>query len=71
MDQARGRECGALGIELVSDLAPRRVSLQIGPGPTPSADTQDVRYLAPHINQVLAENKERAEWDSITVERRK
>jgi len=33
------------------------------------ANMQDVRYLTKHLEQVLAENAERAEWDHLTVER--
>lgn len=32
---------------------------------------QDVRYLAPIIRQVEKEDNERAEWDSLVVERKK
>jgi hypothetical protein len=35
----------------------------------PLADGQDTRYLRSHIEQVEKEDKERAEWDSVTVER--
>lgn len=27
----------------------------------------DVRYLTPYIKQVAKEDKERADWDSVTV----
>ncbi|WVR09057.1 hypothetical protein IAU60_006118 [Kwoniella sp. DSM 27419] len=30
---------------------------------------EDVRYLTPLINMVIAENTERAEWDNMVVER--
>lgn len=32
---------------------------------------QDVRYLTPSIEQALKETKEREDWDSISVERRR
>jgi len=30
----------------------------------------DVRYLSPHIEEVVKENEERAAWDSIKVQRK-
>ncbi|KAF7965408.1 hypothetical protein HWV62_1565 [Athelia sp. TMB] len=30
----------------------------------------DVRYLAPHVEEVVKENEERAAWDSIKVQRK-
>jgi hypothetical protein len=35
------------------------------------ADFQDGRYLAPIVEQVAKEDKEREMWDNVTVERRK
>jgi hypothetical protein len=32
---------------------------------------QDTRYLAPIIEQVAKEDSERAEWDSLVVEKKK
>ncbi|ORX39144.1 ubiquinol-cytochrome-c reductase complex subunit 6 [Kockovaella imperatae] len=32
---------------------------------------EDRRYLSPHIQSVVRENKERAEWDSVKVEKLK
>ena len=31
---------------------------------------QDVRYLAPHVEEVHKENLERAKWDNILVQRK-
>ncbi|KZP24731.1 14 kDa subunit of cytochrome bd ubiquinol oxidase [Athelia psychrophila] len=31
---------------------------------------EDVRYLTPHIEEVVKENEERAAWDSIKVQRK-
>jgi ubiquinol-cytochrome c reductase subunit 7 len=33
--------------------------------------SQDGRYLAPIVEQVAKEDKEREMWDNVTVERRK
>lgn len=33
--------------------------------------TQDTRYLSPIIRQVEKEDNERAEWDSLVVEKKK
>ncbi|KAF9533401.1 cytochrome b-c1 complex subunit 7 [Crepidotus variabilis] len=31
---------------------------------------EDVRYLAPHVNEVMKEENERAKWDHMVVERK-
>jgi hypothetical protein len=41
------------------------------PASHPTADSQDVRYLTPRIEQVAKEDQERADWDSMSVERRR
>ncbi|PPQ64652.1 hypothetical protein CVT26_002742 [Gymnopilus dilepis] len=34
-------------------------------------ESEDVRYLEPHIQSVMQEVKERRDWDTLVVERRK
>ena len=31
--------------------------------------TQDIRYLKPHVEEVVKEDLERAKWDNIEVKR--
>ena len=36
---------------------------------SPSNKIQDVRYLTPHISNVVAEDAERQKWDTILVKK--
>jgi ubiquinol-cytochrome c reductase subunit 7 len=50
---------------------PEEVRVLVHPDPLTFASTflQDVRYLAPHVNNVAAEDSERAKWDNVIVKK--